>query len=153
MTNLSVKDNSETSSTFNAMANSKTLSPASTLAAIPDDVIVDRQVFNDTYDAVSEAVRSAGKAKLLIDELSDHPLSWEEVDHGYLNEPHDSEKFQTALMVLYDFGRRMTLVDILFDYIFEVRGQLEEIRGMLKEKSASTVEAAKTETANIKPAI
>jgi hypothetical protein len=42
----------------------------------------------------------------------------------------------------------MTIVDILFDYIFVVRGQLEEICRMLKEKSAPTVDAVKTENAD-----
>ena len=153
MTNSSVKDNSKTGSTLNAMANSKTLPPASTSTAIPDDVIMDRLTFNNACDTVVNAVRSAEKAKLLIDELSDHPLSWEEVNPDYLNKPRDSEEYQTVLMVLYDFGRRMTMVDMLLDYIFEVKNHLDKIHGMLEEKSASAVDAVKTESTDIKPAI
>jgi hypothetical protein len=153
MTNSSVKGNSETGSTLNATANSKTLSPAPASAAISNDAIIDRLTFNNACDIVSATVRSVEKAKLLIDELADCPSSWEEVNHEYLNEPHDSEKYQTVLIILYDFRRRMTMTDILFDYIFEVQGQLEEIHRMLKEKSASPVDAVKTENADIKPAI
>jgi hypothetical protein len=153
MTNSSVKGNSDPRSTTNTMANSVAPSFAPTPAAIPDDVIMDRQIFNDACDTVVDAVRSAEKAKVLIDELSDHPLSWEGVNHDYLNKPHDSEEYQTVLMVLYDLGRRMTKADMLFDYIFKVENHLDEIHGMLEEKSASAVDAVKTESTDIKPAI
>jgi len=153
MTNSNVKGNSDPRSTLNTTANSKALPPAPTPAAISDDVIMDRQIFNDACDTVVNAVRSAEKAKVLIDELSDHPLSWEGVNHDYLNKPHDSEEYGTVLMVLYDFGRRMTLVDMLLDYIFEVKNHLDKIHGMLEEKSASAVDAVKTESTDIKPAI
>jgi len=153
MANSNVKGNSDPRSTLNTMANSKTSPPAPTPAAIPDDVIMDRLTFNNACDTVVDAIRSVEKAKLLIDELSDHPLSWEEVSPDYLNKPHDSEEYQTVLMVLYDLGRRMTKADMLFDYIFKVENHLDEIHGMLEEKSVSPVDAVKTESTDIKPAI